>query len=105
MLIAQSTRRKKERSYNKDSHLREWIGKAPLLLGWTLIRIQPIEEILEELKKTRMKKELKNSPAQLKKVKKRLERAVKNRPRYGTPRYYQLDKLKQEEQINDLLRF
>jgi len=32
-------------------------------LGWTLIRIKPIEEILKELKKTRMEKELENSLA------------------------------------------
>jgi len=38
----------------------KWIGKT-LLLGWTLIRIKPIEEILEELKKTGTKKELENS--------------------------------------------
>jgi len=30
-------------------------------LGWTSIRIKPIVEILEELKKTRMEKELENS--------------------------------------------
>jgi len=35
-------------------------------LGWTLIRIKPIVEILKELKKTRMKKELEDSLAQLK---------------------------------------
>jgi len=32
-------------------------------LGWTLIRIRPIVEILEKLKKTGIEKELKNSPA------------------------------------------
>jgi len=36
-------------------------------LGWTLIRIRPIVEILKELKKTRIKEELENSLAQLKK--------------------------------------
>jgi len=36
-------------------------------LGWTLIRIKPIEEILKELKKTKMEKELESSLAQLKK--------------------------------------
>jgi len=46
--------------------LEEWIGKALLLLGWTLIRIRPIEEIFKELEKTRMKKKLENSLAQLK---------------------------------------
>jgi len=35
-------------------------------LGWTLIRIKPAEEILKELKKTGMKKELENSLVQLK---------------------------------------
>jgi len=30
-------------------------------LGWTLIRIRPIEEIFEKLKKTGMEKELENS--------------------------------------------
>jgi len=30
-------------------------------LGWTLIRIRPIVEILEKLKKTEMKKELEDS--------------------------------------------
>jgi len=42
------------------------IGKALLLLGWTLIRIRPIAEILKELKKTGIKKELENSLVQLK---------------------------------------
>jgi len=37
------------------------MGKALLLLGWTLIRIRPIVETLKELKKTKIKKELKNS--------------------------------------------
>jgi len=37
-----------------------------LLLGWTLIRIRPITEILKELKKTRIKKELESFIAQLK---------------------------------------
>jgi len=32
-------------------------------LEWTLIRIRPIVEILEELKKTRMEEELENSLA------------------------------------------
>jgi len=31
-------------------------------LGWILVRIKPTEEILEELKKTRIKKELEDSP-------------------------------------------
>jgi len=35
-------------------------------LGWTLIRIRPIVEILKELKKTGMKEELENSPVYLK---------------------------------------
>ena len=43
------------------NHPGEWIGKALLLLGWTLIRIRPIVEILKELKKTKMKIELENS--------------------------------------------
>jgi len=30
-------------------------------LGWTLIKIKPIEEILKELKKTGIGKELENS--------------------------------------------
>jgi len=34
------------------------MGKALLLLGWILIRIKPIEEILKELEKTGIKKEL-----------------------------------------------
>jgi len=42
------------------------MGKALLLLGWTLIRIRPIEEILKELKKTEMRKELEDSLVQLK---------------------------------------
>jgi len=41
--------------------LEEWIGKALLLLGWILIRIRPIAKIFKELKKTRIRKELKNS--------------------------------------------
>jgi len=36
-------------------------------LGWTPIRIRPIVEIFKELKKTKKKKELENSLAQLKK--------------------------------------
>jgi len=32
-------------------------------LGWILVRIRPIVEILKELKKTGIKKELENSPA------------------------------------------
>jgi len=40
--------------------LEEWIKKALLLLGWTLIRIKPTVEILKEPEKT--KKELENSP-------------------------------------------
>jgi len=43
------------------------MGKALLLLGWTLIRIEPIIEIFEELKKIRTKEELENSLIQLKK--------------------------------------
>jgi len=43
------------------------MGKALLLLGWTPIRIKPIVEILKELKKTRIKKKLEDSLAQLKK--------------------------------------
>jgi len=39
------------------------MGKALLLLRWTLIRIKLIEEILKKSKKTRIKKELKNSLA------------------------------------------
>ena len=66
MLITQSTRRREEKSYDKESHLEEWIGKAPLLLGWTLIRIELIIEIFKELKKTRTKKELESSLVQLK---------------------------------------
>jgi len=65
MLIAQSTRRREERSYNNDSH-RKKIRKVLLLLKWTPIRIKPIVEIFKELKKTRIKKELKSSPAKLK---------------------------------------
>jgi len=41
--------------------LEEWIGKALLLLKWTLIRIRPTVEILKELEKTRIRKELENS--------------------------------------------
>jgi len=37
------------------------MGKALLLLEWTLIRIKPTVEILKELKKTKTKKKLKNS--------------------------------------------
>jgi len=37
-----------------------------LLLGWILIRMRSTAEILKELKKTGMKKELKDSPVQLK---------------------------------------
>jgi len=37
------------------------MGKALLLLGWTLIRIRPTVKILKELEKTRMKEELENS--------------------------------------------
>jgi len=37
------------------------MGKALLLLGWTLIRIRPIEEIFKELKKIGIKEELENS--------------------------------------------
>ena len=48
------------------NHLEKQIRKALLLLEWTLIRIRPIVEILEELKKTRMEEELENSLAQLK---------------------------------------
>jgi len=48
------------------SHLNEWIGKILLLMGWTPIRIKFIVEILEEIKKTRMKKELESSPVKLK---------------------------------------
>jgi len=57
MLAAQSTRRREERSYNNNSYLEKWIGKVLLLLGRTLIRIEPIAEIL---------KELESSPAKLK---------------------------------------
>jgi len=32
------------------------MGKALLLLGWILIRIRPVEKILKELEKTRIKK-------------------------------------------------
>jgi len=39
------------------------MGKALLLLGWTLIRIRPIVEILKELKRIRKEKKLKNSLA------------------------------------------
>jgi len=39
------------------------MGKAPLLLGWTLIRIKLIIEILKETKNTKMKKELESSLA------------------------------------------
>jgi len=39
------------------------MGKALLLLGWTLIRIRPIEEILKKLEKTGIKKELEDSLA------------------------------------------
>jgi len=37
------------------------MGKTLLLLGWTPIRTRPIVEILKELKKTKIRKELKNS--------------------------------------------
>jgi len=37
------------------------MGKVLLLLGWTLIRIRLIKEILKELEKTGMKKELEDS--------------------------------------------
>jgi len=37
-----------------------------LLLEWTLIRIRPIEEILKELEKTKMKKKSEDSLVQLK---------------------------------------
>jgi len=50
-----------KKSNNNNSYLEEWIRKALLLLGWTLIRIRPVIEILKKLKKTRMKKELENS--------------------------------------------
>jgi len=42
--------------------LEEWIRKALLLLGWILIRIRPTAKILKELEKTKIKKELKDSP-------------------------------------------
>jgi len=48
------------------NYLGEWMGKALLLLEWTLIRIRPTVEILKELKKTKIREELENSPAQLK---------------------------------------
>jgi len=38
------------------------MGKVLLLLGWTLIRIRPIVETFKELKKTKIKKKLENSP-------------------------------------------
>ena len=66
MLIAQSTRKREERSYNKDSYLKEWIGKALLLLGWILIKMEPIAEILKKLQKTRIKIELESSLVKLK---------------------------------------
>jgi len=44
------------------NHPGEWIGKALLLLGWTLIRIRPIVEIFEKSKKTGIEEELENSP-------------------------------------------
>jgi len=37
------------------------MGKALLLLGWTLIRIRPIVGIFGKLKKTRIGKELEDS--------------------------------------------
>jgi len=49
------------------SHLNEWIGKTLLLMGWTLIRIKSIIEVLKEMKKTGTKKELESSPVKLKK--------------------------------------
>ena len=66
MLIAQSTYRREERSYNKDGHLKEWIGKVLLLLGWILIRVELIKETFKELKKIRIKKKLESSLVQLK---------------------------------------
>jgi len=48
------------------SYLNEWIGKILLLMGWTLIRIKSIVEIFEEIKETRMKKELESSLVKLK---------------------------------------
>ena len=42
------------------------IRKVLLLLEWTLIRIKFIKEILKELEKTRIKKELEDFLAQLK---------------------------------------
>jgi len=58
MLIAWSIYRREERSYNKDSYLKEWIGKKVLLLlGWTLIKIKSIIENFKKLKKTRIKEE------------------------------------------------
>jgi len=48
------------------SHLNEWIRKTLLLIGWILIRIKSIAEILKKLKKTRIKKELKSSLVKLK---------------------------------------
>jgi len=37
------------------------MGKALLLLGWTLIRIRSIVRILKKLKKTKIGKELEDS--------------------------------------------
>jgi len=51
---------------NNNSYLEKWIRKALLLLKWTLIRIGPIVKTFEELKKTKIKKELENSLVQLK---------------------------------------
>jgi len=39
------------------------MGKALLLLGWTLIRIRPTAEILRKLKKTGIGEKLENSLA------------------------------------------
>ena len=66
MLIAQSTHRREEKNYSNNNYLEKRIRKALILLGWTLIRIKLITEILKEVKKTRMKKELESSLAQLK---------------------------------------
>ena len=66
MLIAQSTCKREEKSYDNDS-LKKWIEKkALLLLEQTLIRIKPIAEILKELKNTRTKQELESSLVKLK---------------------------------------
>jgi len=56
-LVNKVRNRREEKSYNKDSYLKEWIKKkAFLLLRWTLIRIKSIVEIFKELKKTGIKK-------------------------------------------------